>query len=52
VWLIYFFEFLFLHFSTVKFPEFVFSENIYFSSLLNVWLWEWAFNFMGEIRRN
>jgi len=42
----------------LQFPAFckisricVFSKFIFFS-LLNVWLWEWAFNYMGEIRRN
>ena len=48
----YFCVFISVISSTSKFLEFVFSKNIYFSSLLNVWLWEWAFNYMGEIRRN
>src|ERR1700733_10277732 len=46
-------DFYFCNFQhSVNFPEFVFSTKFIFSSLLNVWLWERAFNYMGEIRRN
>ena len=38
--------------NTCEIPKFVFSEIYFIFRILNVWLWEWAFNYMGVIRRN
>ena len=50
---VYYCLFLFLQFPTFcKISRICVFSKFIFSSFLNVWLWERAFNSMGEIRRN